>query len=1153
MNWVLVAAVSIAIYAYTRWKLSKLPQIGPQKWQRPTAEEGTPIAVVFGEADINPNILMFQDASSEEQALIEPTGLRYNAAIEFGLCHGCIDGVTRIVVGGKDVYVSGRLLEPGTFDGSTVPVVGVQYTDPTDGDDVHFNFDLNRGLIKSAVADGTPTRQADKYVAGIFSLSKIWGNNGVAALRPWSQGCVGNGAYLKPWSIRVQRLWRTRAGTAAQWYPEKAAIIIGRNIEDVWKYWLQSATDSTDCSAAAYNDSGWSEGPGGFGNELPGRPGQGMNVAGDWTSRVPEVRTCVADGFNAFTWVAGNPATPPTVVNGTKLWVRGDLGALPNADLAVRVWHDDTAQLWFNGNAVTLTPVYDKNDAVSSSYNSYALIPKGLISPLGSNVIALKVTDTGGGKTKYIYAGMQVGLDRQSPYGVVNMNPIHIVRELLQDPYFGDIGVSDADIDDASFEAAADTLYNERLGMSLVWSEAQKTEDLIAEVMRHIDGNLVVDRVTGKYKIKLLRADYVVGDLLTIDYTNARAVKNAKRKTVAELTNAVTVTYKRAPYGDKGSVTLHDSGLQDEQGGVVPATLNYSGFTDAYAANVVALRNLKLLSSSLLVCDIEDVSREAEGLDCGDAFILNFPIDKIYNVVMRVTDINFGDGRRAAIKITAMQDVYSAPGLAVVNTAPIGFPPQVLGPLPGTTEAVRFYCCKKRDPLNRGTCVGAFVGYYGCGGGDTAPWNGWTEGPAGTWTRDTTGVPPSVSFDGITLSAGMLADTQKRSPYEGQTFMAFRTSSAGDYVNTGPFKLIDAGAYYDDSEPPQWVETNAVMRRDPDYDATADFVPGMAFQMEEGDDYGTKYIRLDKSPIVLGTDQMIWSAHDVIVFDDDEGLLTVDEFALGRLEGGPITVSRTLASGQADFDADFSSRVLERATIAAGPWKGIFAEVWLTADDPAATTTVGWKVLRYNGSGATLFEVQSEAIHNTSPEPKSFSYDGPEFALEEGDWLVLVPVAHTTAASPITINIRYDGLAKSSWLSAPFDIFKDTLTRHVYGVNPRKLAPGFDGDVITLDTCTGFATVTLAAGSNVLGIASPGPKAGDILNLVVNGATPESPITFVHGSTDIPASADALFVSSAGNLGTEYENLQIYATRTLLSFIFTDDGDWQLMPGGGLS
>src|SRR5690606_26606799 len=100
-----------------------------------------------------------------------------------------------------------------------------------------------------------------------------------------------------------------------------------------------------------------------------------------------------------------------------------------------------------------------------------------------------------------------------------DMNGAHIIRECLTNQDWG-MGYPESDIDDDSFTAAADTLYSEGLGISILWDRQAQIEDFIAEIVRHIDAALYVSRRTGKFVLKLIRADYNPAELITLDESN---------------------------------------------------------------------------------------------------------------------------------------------------------------------------------------------------------------------------------------------------------------------------------------------------------------------------------------------------------------------------------------------------------------------------------------------------------------------------------------------------------------------------------------------------------------------------------------------------------------------------------------------------------
>jgi len=269
-----------------------------------------------------------------------------------------------------------------------------------------------------------------------------------------------------------------------------------------------------------------------------------------------------------------------------------------------------------------------------------------------------------------------------------DMNPAHIIRECLTDGAWG-MGYNSSDIDDDAFMSAANTLYSERMGISLVWSQEMPLEDFIAEILRHIDGVLYVSRVTGKFVLKLIRNDYVFSSLVQLNESNVSVVSDARRPAVGELVASLTVNYWDSETGETGSVTEHNQALfQIQTGGGGSTTVQYPGFTHFEIASRAARRDLTTLSTPLLSCVIE-VNRDAELLNIGDAFRLDWPDLNISNQVMRVQQMSLGDGRNNTVKIEAVEDVFSLPESGGSATQPgLWVDPTTALPLPASPRIV---------------------------------------------------------------------------------------------------------------------------------------------------------------------------------------------------------------------------------------------------------------------------------------------------------------------------------------------------------------------------------------------------------------------------------------------------------------------------------
>jgi len=239
---------------------------------------------------------------------------------------------------------------------------------------------------------------------------------------------------------------------------------------------------------------------------------------------------------------------------------------------------------------------------------------------------------------------------------VLDMNAVHIIRECLTDPDWG-MGYTDGDVEDDVWEAAADQIYNEGLGVSVLWDRQIKIEEFIDEVKKHIDAAVYVSRITGKFVIKLIRNDYDPDDLLLLNESNIERIDDPSRSSIGELINSVTVNYWDASTGKDGSLTITDTAMVQTQGAVINTTLQYPGFTNSRNATIAGQRDLKTLSTPGLTCTIY-ADATAKNLNIGDVFKLSWSKWGVEQQVMRVANIAYGTGLNNQIRIECTQDAY---------------------------------------------------------------------------------------------------------------------------------------------------------------------------------------------------------------------------------------------------------------------------------------------------------------------------------------------------------------------------------------------------------------------------------------------------------------------------------------------------------------
>jgi len=265
-------------------------------------------------------------------------------------------------------------------------------------------------------------------------------------------------------------------------------------------------------------------------------------------------------------------------------------------------------------------------------------------------------------------------------------NPAHIVRECLTHADWG-MGYPEADMDDVAFAAAADTLFAEGFGLSILWSQEQTIEAFILSIMQHVDGMLYADTRTGKFTFKLARDDYIAANLMVLSPANIARMEEFTRPSWGDITNQVTVQYRDGATDKDASFTVHDVAAIQVQGGVVSSTVQYPGISNAALANRVAIRDLKQLSNALAKCTIVG-NRQASALEIGGAFKLTWPAYGVTDLVMRVARISYGDLINGQIRIEAVQDIFGLPNAIYATPPATGWQDPISLPAPCPAQAL---------------------------------------------------------------------------------------------------------------------------------------------------------------------------------------------------------------------------------------------------------------------------------------------------------------------------------------------------------------------------------------------------------------------------------------------------------------------------------
>ena len=260
-------------------------------------------------------------------------------------------------------------------------------------------------------------------------------------------------------------------------------------------------------------------------------------------------------------------------------------------------------------------------------------------------------------------------------------NPAHIIYECLNNATWG-LGYAASEIDASSFQTAANTLASEQYGLSLLWDREQPLEEFIAEILRHIDGTLYVHPRTGKFVLKLARADYNVSSLLVLDASNILELESFSRPSESELVNQITVRYRDRSTDKDAAITVHDLAALELAGGVVSsATVDYPGISNGSLASRVALGDLKQLSVPLAKATLI-ANRQASNLNIGDVFKFTWPELGIAQLVMRVVRVSYGTLTDGRVRVECVEDIFGLPSASYVSPTPTSWVSPLTSPAP---------------------------------------------------------------------------------------------------------------------------------------------------------------------------------------------------------------------------------------------------------------------------------------------------------------------------------------------------------------------------------------------------------------------------------------------------------------------------------------
>jgi hypothetical protein len=256
--------------------------------------------------------------------------------------------------------------------------------------------------------------------------------------------------------------------------------------------------------------------------------------------------------------------------------------------------------------------------------------------------------------------GLPSGHHRMSVAGGFDANPACMLYEILTDTTWG-LGLPGSSIDTDSFIDAGEALFTEGLGLAMILEQPTEASETMREILRHIDAGLSTDPSSGKLVLKLIRDDYVIGDLPVLDQSNVSEVEFT-RGSWSETFNVAKVTYtSRADAWTERIAQWQNLANLQVQGVTVATQVDYRGFSNSHSAGLAAARVAKATSYPFARLRLK-VNRAAWALRAADVFKLNWPPLGIADMVCRVTRPASGELENGLMSLEAVEDSFSVSG-----------------------------------------------------------------------------------------------------------------------------------------------------------------------------------------------------------------------------------------------------------------------------------------------------------------------------------------------------------------------------------------------------------------------------------------------------------------------------------------------------------
>jgi hypothetical protein len=373
-------------------------------------------------------------------------------------------------------------------------------------------------------------------------------------------------------------------------------------------------------------------------------------------------------------------------------------------------------------------------------------------------------------------------------------NPAFIIMECATNSEWG-MGYPASSIDTASVYTAAQRLYTEGFGLSLIMQSQQTVEDFINEICEHVDATFYFRPSTGLWTVNLIRPD----DVPKLHFTQGNCrLTSFSRRLLGETVNQITVKYTDPETEDYATVGVQDDANIEAQGQPVPGTKEYRGIRNSLLALRAAQRDLRLGSACLATAEIVS-NRYAWSVIPGDTVLLSHGRLKISGLRMRVSEVKHAEAGSGKITISLVEDVFGQldDPFSGASDRPVVEPPRP----PGAYESQIFWEVPFWFVVNNAQVTGASSEEISA----IDPLSTWVSfllrstnsGFKSSTLAHEENLPSGPVFEGVSSGgqtpSAVLGAALPQAPYSSLTIKDNFISAAGQ-VKQDPFIVIGEGA-----------------------------------------------------------------------------------------------------------------------------------------------------------------------------------------------------------------------------------------------------------------------------------------------------------------------------------------------------------------------